>query len=184
MEITHWLNDIDQLTSEYTRLVENLSKEDLNQKVSPQDWSAAQILDHIMIINKSYFEIPEIIQSGSYRMPFLGRINFIVNFFGQLILKSVHPEEQKRARTFPIWEPSKSDLPLSIIDEFVSSQNDLKTWISSNKTLIDQNPVVSSPANHNIVYRFKTLIEIMITHEKRHLVQLIEWKDQIVSTYG
>lgn len=155
-----------------TQMVEPLGPEGLNWKPAADQWSVLQILDHLIAVNTSYFPITEELKSGTYKRPFLGRINFFVNLFGKLILKSVQPEEFKKTRTFPIWEPASSNLDPSTVSKFFDMQKALSQWIRDNEDLILQNPVVSSPANNNIVYRFQVLLDIIIAHEQRHLLQL------------
>ena len=132
-----------------------------------------------MTINRSYYPEIETVENGTYKMPFIGKLNFIVNFFGKVLLKSIDPANRKKARTFPIWEPSKSDLPVNILDQFLSHQEELKVWLEDHQELIAQNPVISSPANTSIVYRLNVAIQIIILHERRHLVQAKEVKDTL-----
>lgn len=155
-------------------MVEPISPDRLNWQPAVGSWSALQILEHLIAVNTSYFPITEDLKSGNYIRPFLGRLNFFVNLFGKLILKSVQPKELKKSRTFPIWEPSKSKLDGSTVSRFYEMQEALSQWIKDNEELIDQNPVVSSPANKNIVYRFQVLIDIIIAHEQRHMLQLAD----------
>ena len=172
MEIDAWINDIKYVSEEVRKLSAELSAESLNWQPGPDQWSIAQVLEHLMVVNKSYHEIPVEIKNNTYKKPLLGRINWIVNLFGKLILQSVQPEESRKSQTFPIWKPTHSDYPITIVDQFFTSQNSLIEWINEHKDLIGKNPVVSSPANRNIVYRFNTLIEIIVSHEKRHLQQI------------
>ena len=176
-QLEGWKKEIDEITGLFKEEFGSLDAEQLNWKPVAERWSIAQNLDHIMTINRSYYPEIETVEDGTYKMPFIGKLNFIVNFFGKVLLKSIDPSNRKKARTFPIWEPSKSELPADILDQFVNHQEDLKTWISDHQELIEQNPVISSPANTSIVYRLSTAIQIIILHERRHLVQAQEVRD-------
>jgi hypothetical protein len=169
---TNWQSIIDKVNDEIRSLTHGKDQALLNWKPSDDQWSMAQILDHLIIINDSYQAIPDALSKDQYRIPFLGKINFIVKFFGQQILKSVQPNESKKSRTFPIWEPSRTDYSKEIVDDFFKSQEKLKKWINDNEVLIAENPVISSPANINIVYRFRTLLDIIVAHEQRHVLQI------------
>ena len=177
MEIDKIHAEIDTLTEQFESSFRYLNVEQLNWKPSADRWSIAQNLDHIMTINRSYYPVVEEVSNGIYTKPFLGRFDFIVNFFGKLLLKSIDPKNRKKARTFPIWEPSKSELPADILNQFVNHQEELKAWIVDHRALIEKNPVISSPASINIVYRLRVAIYMIILHEERHFLQASEVMD-------
>ena len=88
-----------------------------------------------------------------------------------MILKSVLPENQKKQRTFPTWEPAKSEISGDILTRFVSHQEELKKRMEESAIFIQKGVIISSPANKNIVYNLATAFEIILTHEQRHLKQ-------------
>ena len=92
-----------------------------------------------------------------------------MNFFGTTVLNAVKPEQKKKIKTFPIWEPSTSNIPGDILERFIAHQNELKTQIAESGDLLKNAAIISSPANRNIVYRLETAFDIIVTHEYRHL---------------
>ena len=107
-------------------------------------------------------------------MIWLGKLDFMVRFFGDFILKSVNPDRKSRMRTLPIWEPTQSNVDANIISKFAAQQSLLKENIQSCSALLNQGVVISSPANRIIVYKLDRAFEIIITHERRHLEQARE----------
>jgi hypothetical protein len=93
---------------------------------------------------------------------------------GKTILKSVSPDNRKKLRTFPMWEPVAANIHKDIVSCFDKHQSALKDVITSSEEFVNKGTVISSPANHNIVYTLGKAFEIMITHEERHLNQSIE----------
>jgi hypothetical protein len=77
-------------------------------------------------------------------------------------------------KTFPIWEPIKSDIKEDIWERFEKNQNELKILIQSSSDLLDKGTIISSPANRNIVYKLETAFTIIVSHEKRHFEQSLE----------
>lgn len=171
--INEWLAEIDLITQNFSTF-RALSSDELNWKPSSDSWSIAQNIDHLIVINRSYFSIIDSIRAGQYNPSFFSKFGFLVRFFGNTILKSVRPERTKRTNTFPIWEPASSEITDDIINRFETHQSELKTIIQHSRDLIEEGVVISSPVNRNIVYKLETAIEIIINHEKRHFAQSIE----------
>lgn len=86
-----------------------------------------------------------------------------------MILKSVRPCTTRRTRTFPIWEPSKSEVRPDIIDFFVAQQTELADTIRAPESDVKKGTIISSPANVNIAYSLRDAFEIIVTHDERHL---------------
>ncbi|MFN0729334.1 hypothetical protein [Polaribacter gochangensis] len=74
-------------------------------------------------------------------------------------------------KTFPIWEPTKSEIPIGILDRFKEHQFQLNQLIENSKDLIEKQTIISSPANKSIVYKLESAFEIIVTHGKRHFEQ-------------
>lgn len=166
--------EIDAVTESFLSAFGTLTNDELNRKPTPESWSIAQIIEHLIITNKSYYPIIESAQNGILKLPLVARIDFIVNFFGKLILKSVKPGSKKKIKTFPIWQPAHSSIPEGILQRFEKEQSELKDFIYASKDLLDLRAVIHSPANKNIVYRLETAFDIIIAHEKRHFLQAKE----------
>lgn len=168
------INQIESITQKFITTFGHLNNKQLNWKPHPTSWSIAQNLEHLIIINNTYFPITESIRNGTYKTPFIAKIGFIVNAFGKEVLKAVAPDRKKRMKTFSIWEPSKSEVPDGILDRFEQHQTELKEWMISTEDLVEQGVVISSPANKYIVYKLEKLLELMVAHEQRHFEQSLE----------
>ena len=141
----------------------------------------AQVMDHLITINSSYFPVIKQVQNGMYELPFIARVPFMATLFGSMILKSVNPNRRMKTKTFPIWEPSASDIEEDIVQRFTSSQEELKEVIGGSQALVDRGAVISSPANRNVVYKVGKAFEIIVTHEMRHYNQAKEVLDLLNS---
>jgi len=169
--MNQWIQSIDRSTEEFQKHFATLNQEELNWKPNPKAWSIAQNIDHLIVINKTYFPVLAELKAGTYQTPFTAKIGFLVSYFGKMILNSVKPEYQKKIKTFPIWEPTKSEISDDILDRFVQHQSALKEMILSAKPFLEQGAIISSPANKNIVYKLETAFDIITNHEQRHLAQ-------------
>lgn len=171
MEITRWITQLDTTTALFKANFGTLTTEQLNWKPTPQVWSIAQNIDHLIVINQTYYPVIDQLLKGQYKTPFIGKIAFMVNFFGKFILQSVQPDRKRKMKTFPMWEPASSNISGDIIQRFEKHQEELKQRIKTCESLIEQGAVISSPANKNIVYKLETAFDIIVTHELRHFEQ-------------
>lgn len=169
--MTNWSKQLDETTENFNEFFGGLNVEQLNWKPNPQTWSIAQNIDHLIVINNTYFPVIESIRKGTYKTPFISKLSFIVSFFGKTVLNAVQHDRKKKIKTFPIWEPSKSEIPTGILDRFKEHQSELKKMIENSRDLVEMGTIISSPANKNIVYKLATAFEIIVTHEKRHFEQ-------------
>jgi uncharacterized damage-inducible protein DinB len=173
---TSIVNDIsNQILAEFG----SLTNEQLNWKPHSNMWSIAQNLEHVIIINESYYPVFTSLKTGTYKTPFIAKFSFLVRFLGNTILKSVQPDRQKKMKTFPIWEPSTSTDIVEILQRFNNHQNELIQKIDEVKEFIEQGCVISSPANRNIVYTLETALDIIVAHEQRHIEQAKEVLQQL-----
>lgn len=163
--------ELSAISNEFQALFGQLSQDQLNWKANAETWSIAQNIDHIIRINESYYPLIEDLQAGKREKPLLARIPYFVKLFGNLIYKSVQPDNPKKVKTLGIWKPSKSDISTDIVQKLIDHNAELADLISSCKPLIDEGVIVSSPANKNIVYKLEKAFEILISHERRHLEQ-------------
>lgn len=175
----HWQSTIDQVTQGFWEIAEDLSAEELHLHPQQDAWSIAQIMDHLRVINGTYFPILEALKAGTYQNKWTARFPFLVRFFGNMILRSVQPESPRKVRTFPVWEPSQEPMIPNVRVAFSHHQERLKEAITQASPLLKTDPVIGSPANPWIVYRLSTAFDIIVAHECRHLAQAQFWHQQL-----
>jgi len=174
MDTKRWLQEIDSITNSIQEEFQILSSDQLNWKPNANSWSIGQVIDHLIVINNTYYPIIKQLKEDKYKLVWLGKVDFIVRFLGDFIFKSVNPDRKRKMKTLPIWEPTKSNVEPNIISKFVEQQSLLKENIQSCSALLDQGVVISSPANRIIVYKLDRAFDIIVTHERRHLEQARE----------
>nr|WKN35247.1 DinB family protein [Tunicatimonas sp. TK19036] len=174
MQANKWTSQLLRITSRFQQTFGTLTAEQLNWKPDPSIWSIAQNIDHLMVINKTYFPILTALQEGTYRPPFMARIGFMVNFLGNTLLKAVQPDRKKKTKTFPLWEPTQSEVSADILKRFEEHQVELARMIEHTTEAVEKGTVIASPANRNIVYKLETAFDIIVAHEHRHFEQAKE----------
>ena len=174
MQHLNWLEGINQNTNLVKELFLNLNEDQLNAKPNQNTWSIAQNLEHLIVINESYYPILQDLHHQTYKAPLHAKLPFLVSFLGEFIFKSVAPDRRKKIKTFPIWEPSQSKVAPGIIERFIQHQEELKKTIEAAAPLISNQVVIHSPASKIIVYKLATAFDIIVTHESRHINQAKE----------
>lgn len=172
--MNNWTTKLDNITEQSIAQFGRLTNEQLNWKPNPNTWSIAQNLDHLIVVNETYYPVLTALKEGKYSTPFIAKIGFMVSFLGKTVLKAVQPDRQKKMKTFPIWEPSVSQIEDDVLKRFENHQKELKQKIEDAKELVDKGTIISSPANRNIVYKLETAFDIIVSHEQRHLEQAKE----------
>ncbi len=179
IKTSHWKDQIDEITDDFNRIFEPLTPSELNWKPNPGTWSIAQNIDHLIVINESYFQVFAQLREGKYEKPFWARFDFIPRFFGNAILKSVQPDQKRKVKTVPQWEPTVHTLDGQILKAFENHQEKLKSEIDQSTELLEKETVISSPTNRNIVYRLDKAFDIIVTHERRHFEQAKDILNQL-----
>jgi hypothetical protein len=173
-KINNWLKRIDQQTERVNTNFGKLTSEELYRKPGEKIWSVAENLQHLIVINNSYFPAIETIRAGKQKLGFLSRFAFMRNFFGKMIIAGVQADRKKKMKTFAVWQPARFKTNENLIETFVKHQEALKKLIKDSEDLLLKNAIIASPANKNIVYSMVDAFEIIVTHEERHINQATE----------
>lgn len=162
---------LDELTLKFKKVFGKLNEREIHWKPNADTWSIAQNLEHLILINESFFPMINRLRNKDYKKPFIAKLGFLVKFFGKAILKSVQPNSSKKTKTFSIWKPSEENASKDILARFIEHQEKLKQKILDSEDLLKQNAVISSPANPKIVYKLDAAFKIILAHEERHFQQ-------------
>lgn len=171
MYTEEFLHRLDELTLKFTKTFGSLNEREIQRKPNAEIWSIAQNLEHLILINESYFPMIDRLRYKDHKRVFTAKLGFLVNFFGRTILKSVQPETTKKTKTFSIWKPSENRASGDILARFTEHQEKLKQKILASEDLLEKNAVISSPANPKIVYKLNAAFKIILAHEERHFQQ-------------
>ncbi len=169
-----WTTSLEEITNQVKKEFSLLTENQLNYKPNSVSWSIAQNLEHLIVVNEIYFPIITSIKTGTYKTPFISKIGFMVSFFEKTVLNAVRPDRKKKMKTFPVWEPTTSNVISDILNRFQIHQIELIQKIEGAKELVEKGIVISSPANKNIVYKLEIAFDIIVSHEQRHLEQAKE----------
>ncbi|KEO73868.1 DinB family protein [Anditalea andensis] len=171
-----WISAINLNTKNFKAEFGDCTPEQLLFKPSDQTWSIAENMHHLIVFNQSYFPIFSQLIAKTFIPSWSSRFSYINNLFGNLILNAVREDRNKRIKTFPKWEPVNLFPDQDIFTLFTIHQSELAEWIQKLEPLLGKDKIIHSPANKLISYSLDKAIEIIVTHEKRHLNQAMEVK--------
>lgn len=159
------------VTAEAKSNFSKLTAAQLNWKPSPDKWSIAQCLDHLIVSNNTYIPQFDAIIAGKHSNSFYQNIRFISKFFGEYLIRETGPVVAKPMKNPPAFAPSQSEITGTIVSDFEKHQQQFCTKLSqlSGKDL--DKTVLSSPALGIITYTLRDLLTILSGHEQRHLNQ-------------
>lgn len=149
----------------------SLSENQVNWKTDLQSWSIAECVDHLIVTNKLYlaefekqFEREQIKTDCSVAI-------VKHKLLSKFIIKSVDPANIKKAKTFTVFSPSKSNYTKDVFNLFVETEQSLVNLISASKNLDLNKYVMSSPAAKIVKENFCDVLEIIRLHDRRHFNQ-------------
>ena len=171
-QLNLWQQELNDNTKMYVEAFEHLSPEALNWKPQANKWSVGQCIDHVIVTNLTYFPIIEQTTNKTYRHTFWQKVPFIPTIMGNMLFKTIAPTHTtNKVKTFPIFEPTTSQIAADILHQFQIHQEKLSELFAQTNGLSYDKIIVSSPVNKYIIYSLEMAINIIVAHEKRHFWQ-------------
>lgn len=171
MDTIHTLREV---SAETEKLFGCLSADKLNFKPSPNKWSIAQVLHHLMVSNQTYYPQFEAVLNGTYRPGLYQHMGFIARFMGRQMIHDLGPERRKTFKNPPLFAPSQSHLSGDIVEQFLAQQQTLVHYVQQLQKADTRHIIISSPAAGFIIYSLHDALQTIAVHEQRHLQQAKE----------
>lgn len=99
----------------------NISLQQLNWKPSPESWSIAQCLEHLVISHTVYFPALQKVIDGVYEMSFWERYSPFSGIFGRMLKNQLQEQPKKKLRAPKIIRPSRSDMKEEVVERYYRS---------------------------------------------------------------
>ncbi len=149
----------------------HLSHKQINWKFHPDNWSVGQCLDHIVKTNQLYFPIFDKLANDDMKKTFWERIPFWSDYIGDMIVRSTQPIPKKKVSTFPVFEPSSSQIEQKVVQQLMKNNEELSQKMMETDLLDHRKVVVTSPLAKYITYRLHHACTLLVNHEERHMNQ-------------
>lgn len=165
-----FISDTESVIKDFGKF-KDLSENQINWKPSPESWSIAECIDHLVVTNKLYLkEIEKQFVERQIKTDSAGT-EVKHKWLSKFIIKGVDPSNIKKAKTFPVFMPSMRIYTKNVFDHFYEVQTNLVNLISSAKDLDLNRYVMSSPAAKIVKENFCDVLEIIRLHDRRHFNQ-------------
>jgi DinB superfamily len=151
----------------------NLTAEQVNWKPNADHWSVAQCFDHLLIANAAYFPSFENLLSGKKNNTFWQSLPFLPSMWGKLVINAVAPETTRKRKNPKVFDPSSSAVDENIISRFIDQQNEIVRYMKATENMDLEKVTISSPVSNLITYSLMDAYRIIVTHEKRHVLQAL-----------
>jgi len=150
-----------------------LSAEQLNWKPTPEDWSIAQCLDHLIVSDRLYFPAFKAINEGNYKMSIWEKLNPFRNLFGKMLKLQLQETVKKKVKTPAIFAPSEKQIPTAITENYQQHLDQLVVYFSGLSNSDLDKLQITSPVSKMISYSLRYAVTILMQHEFRHINQAL-----------
>lgn len=166
--------DLEGVIQEIKTSFNSLSQEEFNWKPSPDKWSIAECMQHLLIVYSKYqLQLPQKItphalkdtKNSPHKSWFMGRV----------FKKFVNPNKKRKVPAPKgLQPPSKSDYPLSLQQEFIQYLEEVIRFVEKADELnIDISKVsLNSSVTSLIKFNLGDYFEIESMHSRLHLAQM------------
>lgn len=163
------LDQIDSHTEEVKKTFGAISSMERGWRPDPSKWSIDQHLEHLIVLNESYFPQFDSVIRNEKNPVLTAKIPGLPFLFGSMIKSSVQPQNSRKMATFSIWQPSITPSNADLVQNFEQHHSRLKEKLQQLEKFWGRNVIISSLANKWIVYSLETSLEIILLHEQRHI---------------
>ena len=124
-ELPKLIDEANAIADDAQKSFGQLNAQQLNWRPSANQWSVAQCLEHLIVINSTYFPILEGIERDRYKPSIQQRLPLLPRFFAWMVLKAVSPETKSKFKTAGHVAPSSSTIADDILAKFKAHQQEL-----------------------------------------------------------
>jgi len=135
-------------------------------------WSAVECVQHLTLTSELYLKrLPPAIEEAR-KNSLLGDGPFTMDFKGRMLKWVLEPPYRvMKVKTFPSIDVQSPGQPKKILDNFLSSQEQLVALYQSANGLALDKIDVTSPFNEKMHYNLYSALCTIVAHQRRHLWQ-------------
>jgi uncharacterized damage-inducible protein DinB len=155
----------------------NISLEQLNWKASPESWSIAQCLHHLIVADCSYFHGLKKITNGTYKMNGWERYSPFTSICGRIMKDRLKEQVNKKMIAPRVFQPSASEMKMEIIGDYDRTMDIFMQYVTNCQAIDIDKIIITSPSIKIVTYSLRDALSFLIQHEHRHINQAIRVKE-------
>ena len=146
-----------------------ISLHQLNWTPSPEGWSIAQCLEHLIISHDAYFPDLKKITEGSFKMDFWEKYSPFSGLCGRILKDRLQEQVKKKMIAPKKIRPNASDKKLDIIENYHKNLDVFLGHISNCRDVDIDKTIITSPTIRIVTYSLRDAFSFLIQHEHRHI---------------
>lgn len=170
-----FLKDWRGKAEENLQFIENelvkLTDAQLNFKPDADKWSMLQCVEHLNRYSEYYLKVIDIKLSNANTK---GAEEVKRSWFGNMSIKSIHPDNRKKSKTLSRLNPAVSEVNRQVLQDFIAHQKKLLSLMRK----AENHPInsIKIPADvfKLLKLRLGECFEFVIVHQQRHILQIKE----------
>jgi hypothetical protein len=170
-DLTTLLAEAASLTALFNDRFGRLTEKQLNWTPARSEWSVGNCIEHVTVVNQSYFPVMEALVDGTYRPTLWQRLPLLPRLVGPLLIRSLMPGAGMRISAPQPWQPPAAPVDLMALSRFTAVQYELIRLIERCRPLAVESLTIASPAAPFIVYRLLDAWRIIVVHLQHHFIQ-------------
>jgi hypothetical protein len=168
-ELAEYLAQLAAVRSDATELLGGLSEVQLNWRPTPERWSIAQNLTHLVVIGRLYLpQLDDTIRRArekGWRKP--GPFEY--GAVGRWVVAELEPPPRHRMRTPRLFKPQPVQPLAHVRDDFLTLQGELEQRIHAANGLDLRRAKVATIISSLLRLPLGQAFQALLAHERRHL---------------
>lgn len=165
------IEKLQQVDAEVRKHFLILSTEQLNWKPTPEKWSIAECLQHLITTDNSYFKEFNKVINGTYRPTLYTRLSPFTDFFTNWLEKNITADTKRRVKAPAIFHPARSNYNKKIVEDYLAHLLVVNEYLEKLSNEKFRNIIITTPASRLVTLHLSRIIPISIAHEERHVNQ-------------
>ncbi len=154
------------VADETKRVFGQLSADQINWKPDGEEWSIGRCFDLLIISNRPYLTIIEVISQGRRRRRAWERVPLLPRFFGKLLIRALRADSGRKVKAPRALEPATSHIAAGIIASFVAQQDRLLQLVEATRGRELERITITSPVVRLITYSLMDAYRVIVVHEQ------------------
>lgn len=169
--------DLEDLVATAKERLAPLDPEALLQRPTPDSWSVAECLAHLMATNAGYLASIDEALRRSPATPGIGHTSFRGGRLAAWFIRQSGPEVPRKSKAPRVFAPKDADVGPGVVAAYLEQQREIDRLLVAAEGAGLMRIKVPSPASRLIRLRLGDAFRLMVEHERRHVLQAIRVLD-------